>query len=61
MKRRDLLRHLETHGCIVDREGSRQTIYWNPAVGVAAAVPRHREIKEIVARVIRDQLRAPRP
>ena len=61
MKRRDLVRHLEKHGCIVDREGARHTIYWNPAAGIAAAVPRHREIKELVARAICDQLRVPRP
>ncbi len=61
MKRRDLIRHLEHHGCYLDREGARHSIYRNPANGLCAAVPRHREIKETVARTICDQLGIPRP
>ena len=37
---------LEKHGCVLDREGGRHSIYRNPANGRCAAVPRHREIKE---------------
>ncbi len=29
MKRREFLRHLERHGCILDREGRRHSIYRN--------------------------------
>ena len=31
MKRRDLLKHLEAHGCVFVREGHGHTIYENPA------------------------------
>ena len=31
MKRRDLVRHLEQHGCTVLREGANHSIYLNPA------------------------------
>lgn len=45
MKRRDLIRHLEQHGCHLDREGGNHSIYRNPTNRRCAAVPRHREIK----------------
>jgi mRNA interferase HicA len=61
MKRRDLLRHLEQCGCHLDREGTRHSIYRNPANGRCASVPRHREIKDTTARVICDQLGISRP
>ncbi|MGD9633125.1 MAG: type II toxin-antitoxin system HicA family toxin [Pirellulales bacterium] len=61
MKRRDFIRHLEQHGCTLDREGARHTIYRNPANGRCAPVPRHREIKETTARTICNQLEVPRP
>ena len=44
MKRRDLVKHLERHGCYLDREGKKHTIYRNPETGRCAAVSRHREI-----------------
>jgi predicted RNA binding protein YcfA (HicA-like mRNA interferase family) len=61
MKRRDLIRHLKRHGCELDREGGRHSIYRNRVNGRCAAVPRHREIKETTARTICDQLELPRP
>jgi mRNA interferase HicA len=61
MKRRDLLRHLEEHGCTVHREGAHHSIYRNPANGRCAAVPRHIEVKDTVARTICQQLAVPRP
>jgi mRNA interferase HicA len=61
MKRRDLIRHLRQNGCTLDREGARHSIYRNPANGRCAAVPRHREVKDTVARVICDELEIPRP
>ena len=61
MKRRDLVRHLERQDCVLDREGSRHSIYRNPANRRCAAVPRHREVKETVARAICDQLGVDRP
>lgn len=59
MKRGDLLRHLEAHGCVLDREGSRHSIYLNPANGKKAPVPRHMEIDNRLARKICKQLEVP--
>lgn len=61
MKRRELIRHLERHGCYLDREGARHSIYRNPANGRCAAVPRHNEIKDTLARAICAQLEVPKP
>lgn len=44
MKRREFLRHLRFHGCILKREGARHSLYQNPVNGVIEAVPRHVEI-----------------
>jgi predicted RNA binding protein YcfA (HicA-like mRNA interferase family) len=61
MKRRSLIQHLKRQGCNLDREGGNHSIYRNPHSGRCAPVPRHREIKETVARVICDQLGIRRP
>ena len=61
MKRTDLIRHLENHGCIFIREGGSHTIYKNPSNGKMATIPRHREVKEFLARKICDDLGIPRP
>jgi predicted RNA binding protein YcfA (HicA-like mRNA interferase family) len=45
MKRADLIRHIEFHGCVFVREGGRHTVYRNPANGLASTIPRHREVK----------------
>lgn len=52
MKRSDLLRHLKTHGCELLREGGSHSVYVNRTAGKAAALPRHREINEFLARKI---------
>jgi len=52
MKRRDLLRHLSAHGCKLLREGSRHSIYWNPALRKTSSVPRHSEINDFLAKKI---------
>jgi predicted RNA binding protein YcfA (HicA-like mRNA interferase family) len=59
MKRRELLRHLERHGCHLDHEGSRHSIYKNPTTGRKSAVPRHMEIDNRLARKICSQLGIP--
>ena len=60
MKRKDLIRHIESHGCVLIREGGKHTIYQNPANGSFSSVPRRREIKESLARKICDDLGVPR-
>jgi predicted RNA binding protein YcfA (HicA-like mRNA interferase family) len=52
MKRIDLVRHLESHGCELLREGSKHTLYVNPSNEQTSAIPRHREINDFLARKI---------
>ena len=59
MKRLDLIRHLESHGCQFFREGDNHTIYVNRAAMKASAIPRHREINEFLARKICRDLQVP--
>ena len=61
MRRVDLLRHREHHECGVHREGANHSIYRNPATGRTTAVPRHREIAPVLARMMCQQLAIPRP
>jgi mRNA interferase HicA len=56
MKRRDLVRLLETGGCVLHRHGKRHDIYRNPANGRQAPVPRHREVANTLCEIIRRQL-----
>lgn len=52
MKRRDLLRYLEQHGCELLREGGSHTVYVNRQEQKVSTIPRHREIDEMLARKI---------
>jgi HicA toxin of bacterial toxin-antitoxin, len=52
MKRIDLVKTIESFGCQLVRHGAKHDWYQNPATGVAQPVPRHREIKERLARRI---------
>lgn len=52
MKRLDLIRTIEGNGCVLVRHGGKHNWYQNPATGVSQPVPRHREIKERLARRI---------
>jgi mRNA interferase HicA len=61
MKRRDLIRHLERHGCRFLREGSNHTVYVNPANRKCSTVPRHREVIDFTARKICGDLEVPQP
>jgi predicted RNA binding protein YcfA (HicA-like mRNA interferase family) len=61
MKRRDLIRHLERHGCELLREGGNHSIYINRVAGKSSAVPRHNEINEFLARKICRDLQVPQP
>jgi predicted RNA binding protein YcfA (HicA-like mRNA interferase family) len=59
MKRIDLIRHLEHHGCEFFREGGNHTVYVNRAAQRSSAVPRHREINDFLARKICRDLQVP--
>jgi predicted RNA binding protein YcfA (HicA-like mRNA interferase family) len=52
MKRLDLVRHLQQHGCVLLREGGKHSVFVNRAAGKSSTVPRHREINEFLARKI---------
>ena len=61
MKRRELLRHLESHGCRLKREGGEHSLYQNPATGEMQAVPRHSELSDVLAKKICRKLSVPDP
>ena len=61
MKRRELIRHLEQHGCEFLREGGNHTIYINRRARKVSSVPRHREVFEFLARKICKDLEIPLP
>jgi predicted RNA binding protein YcfA (HicA-like mRNA interferase family) len=50
MKRIDLIRKLEQAGCSLIRHGGRHDWYHNPRTGTSQPVPRHREIKDLLAK-----------
>ena len=52
MKRRDLIQTLEEMGCVFIRHGGKHDWYQNPRTKVSQPVPRHREIKESLAKHI---------
>jgi predicted RNA binding protein YcfA (HicA-like mRNA interferase family) len=52
VKRRDLIETIERLGCALIRHGGKHDWYQNPATKIAQPVPRHREIKEHLARHI---------
>lgn len=59
MKRVDLVRAIEGFGCVLVRHGRRHDWYRNPTTGVSQPVPRHREIKDPLARHIISMLGDP--
>jgi mRNA interferase HicA len=60
MKRKDLLRHIEKHGCVFFREGKKHTVYSNPKNRQISTVPRHNEIEDFLARKICKDLDIPK-
>ncbi|MDY7012251.1 MAG: type II toxin-antitoxin system HicA family toxin [Cyanobacteriota bacterium] len=59
MKRQEFIRQLERAGCVLHRHGAKHDIYKNRANGKKAPVPRHREIKNSLCRLIQKQLDLP--
>ena len=52
MKKADLEKKLRKAGCFLKREGASHSLWMNPKTGVVEAVPRHKEIKEPLAKKI---------
>ncbi len=61
MKRIDLIRHLEQHGCVLFREGGNHSVYINRRTRKSSSVPRHREINDFLAKKICRDLEIPMP
>jgi mRNA interferase HicA len=49
MRRRQLVRYLESHGCELIREGAKHTVSANREAGKSSTVPRHAEINDYLA------------
>ena len=58
MKRIDLEKKLRIAGCYLKREGASHSLWINPKTGIIEAVPRHKEIKEPLAKKIIKSLNA---
>jgi predicted RNA binding protein YcfA (HicA-like mRNA interferase family) len=52
MKQTDLIKIITGNGAVFVRHGANHDWYRNPETGAAEAVPRHREVKEQLARKI---------
>jgi predicted RNA binding protein YcfA (HicA-like mRNA interferase family) len=59
VKRIDLIRHLESHGCQLLREGGSHSVFVNRFTRKSSTVPRHREIDDFLARKICKDLEIP--
>lgn len=59
MKLTELEKHLRVHNCIKKREGGNHIIWENKKNRKISAVPRHREIKDLLAQKICKQLEIP--
>jgi len=61
MKRKDVIRHLEAHGCELLREGGSHTIYMNRTARSSSSVPGHRDVNDFLAGKICRDLQVPEP
>lgn len=57
MKRKDLIRKLESNGCMLIRHGGKHDWYHNPKTKISQPIPRHKEINEYLARHILKMLK----
>jgi len=56
MKRKELIKYLESKGCHLLRHGGRHDIYINPGNSLKQPVPRHSEIDDNLAKHIKKYL-----
>ncbi len=52
MKRKELLRYLRMHGCVIVREGKKHSVFMNLLNNKVSSVPRHTEINDFLAKKI---------
>ncbi len=60
MKRKELLKYLRDNGCEFLREGKNHSWWHNPTLNKRSAIPRHNEIRDILAIKICKDLGIPR-
>lgn len=60
MKRDVLIKHLQSYGCVLVREGKKHSLYKNLSNQKVAAVPRHSVIKDLMAKEICSELGVPK-
>lgn len=58
MKRRELEKRLRRAGCHLKQEGGSHSLWINPKTGAIEAIPRHNEVKELLAKKILRSLEA---
>jgi mRNA interferase HicA len=56
MKRVDLIKKIESLGCVLIRHGAKHDWYQNPDTKISQPVPRHREIIDSLAKYILKKL-----
>ncbi len=61
MKRRELVRHIESEGGHFLREGAKHSVFHNPTSKKTSTVPRHTEVQDHLARKICKDLGIPPP
>lgn len=61
MKRRDVIRYIESYGCEFLREGGNHTVYVNRKERKVSTIPRHQEIDENLSNKICKDLGIPKP
>jgi mRNA interferase HicA len=59
MKRKELLKYLSLQGCEFVREGGRHSWWCNRSLNKRSAIPRHSEIRDILAKKICKDLGVP--
>ncbi len=59
MKRKEFIQYLRSQGCEIIREGSNHSWWCNPEFNTRSAIPRHNEIKDILAKKICKDLGIP--
>jgi len=52
MKKRELLKYLRSQGCDLLREGGRHSWWVNTTLNKRSSIPRHSEIKDVLAKKI---------
>jgi mRNA interferase HicA len=59
MKRKELLKYLSLNGCEQEREGAKHSWWINHELNRRSSIPRHSEIKDLLAKKICKDLGVP--